>query len=65
MYQINFLSVLKCPLIVLLLFEVIQHKLAELKTEICAARTFLDNLNLRYQETGQADPVSASLAKYK
>ncbi|KAK3106203.1 hypothetical protein FSP39_015037 [Pinctada imbricata] len=43
--------------------QTIQHKLAELKTEICIARTFIDDCLRIHNERG-LDSSSASMAKY-
>lgn len=40
-----------------------QHKLAELKTEICVGRAFVDNC-LQLHAERRLDPATASMAKY-
>lgn len=40
-----------------------QHKLAELKTEICVSRAFIDNC-LELHAEGRLDSATASMAKY-
>ena len=43
--------------------QTIQHKLAELKTEICVGRAFADQCLKIHNEKG-LDSASASMAKY-
>ncbi|CAH1786297.1 unnamed protein product [Owenia fusiformis] len=43
--------------------QTVQHKLAELKTEICVGRAFVDNCMRIHLEKG-LDPQTASMAKY-
>ena len=43
--------------------QTIQHKLAEVKTEVAVARAFIDNAMLMYQN-GVLDQNTASMAKY-
>lgn len=43
--------------------QTVQHKLAELKTEICVARAFVDNC-LQLHTEKRLDATSASMAKY-
>ncbi len=45
------------------LMQVIQHRLAEMKTEICIGRAFADQCLERHAATG-LDSQSASMAKY-
>jgi long-chain-acyl-CoA dehydrogenase len=45
------------------LLQTIQHKLAEMKTEICVGRAFVDQC-LEQHNTGKLDSYSASMAKY-
>ncbi|KAF6719784.1 Long-chain specific acyl-CoA dehydrogenase, mitochondrial [Oryzias melastigma] len=43
--------------------QTVQHKLAELKTEICVGRTFVDNC-LQLLAEKRLDPSTASMAKF-
>ncbi|XP_054634748.1 long-chain specific acyl-CoA dehydrogenase, mitochondrial [Dunckerocampus dactyliophorus] len=43
--------------------QTVQHKLAELKTEICVGRTFIDSC-LQLHAERRLDPSTASMAKY-
>ncbi|XP_059183983.1 long-chain specific acyl-CoA dehydrogenase, mitochondrial [Centropristis striata] len=43
--------------------QTVQHKLAELKTEICVGRTFVDNCLVLHAEK-RLDAATASMAKY-
>uniref|UniRef100_A0A1A8K3J6 Long-chain specific acyl-CoA dehydrogenase, mitochondrial n=2 Tax=Nothobranchius TaxID=28779 RepID=A0A1A8K3J6_NOTKU len=43
--------------------QTVQHKLAELKTEICVGRTFVDNC-LQLLSEKRLDPSTASMAKF-
>ncbi|XP_062270841.1 long-chain specific acyl-CoA dehydrogenase, mitochondrial-like [Scomber scombrus] len=43
--------------------QTVQHKLAELKTEICVGRSFLDNC-LQLHAEKRLDPSTASMAKF-
>ncbi|XP_077451856.1 long-chain specific acyl-CoA dehydrogenase, mitochondrial [Stigmatopora argus] len=43
--------------------QTVQHKLAELKTEICVGRAFVDNC-LQLHAEKRLDPSTASMAKY-
>lgn len=43
--------------------QTIQHKMAEMKTEICVARAFMDNVNKIHNDT-KLDSEMASMAKY-
>lgn len=43
--------------------QTVQHKLAELKTEICVGRAFVDNC-LQLHTERRLDPATASMAKY-
>lgn len=45
------------------LFQTVQHKLAELKTEICVGRAFIDSC-LQLHALKQLDSATASMAKY-
>ncbi|XP_034006979.1 long-chain specific acyl-CoA dehydrogenase, mitochondrial isoform X2 [Trematomus bernacchii] len=45
------------------LSQTVQHKLAELKTEICVGRVFVDNCLLLHSEK-RLDAATASMAKY-
>ena len=47
----------------LVMFQQVQHKLAEMKTEICVARAFLDNCYKLHNDQG-LDSQQASMAKY-
>jgi len=44
-------------------FQTIQHKMAELKTELTVGRAFIDNCLLLHSEK-RLDPATASMAKY-
>ncbi|MEQ2177151.1 hypothetical protein GOODEAATRI_000889 [Goodea atripinnis] len=44
-------------------FQTVQHKLAELKTEICVGRAFVDNC-LQLLSEKRLDPSTASMAKF-
>jgi len=48
---------------VCLCIQIIQHKLAELKTEICVGRAFVDAVNKIHNDT-KLDSQMASMAKY-
>ncbi|KAM8721875.1 long-chain specific acyl-CoA dehydrogenase, mitochondrial [Acanthopagrus schlegelii] len=43
--------------------QTVQHKLAEMKTEICVGRAFVDNC-LQLHAEKRLDPATASMAKY-
>ncbi|XP_062860455.1 long-chain specific acyl-CoA dehydrogenase, mitochondrial [Trichomycterus rosablanca] len=43
--------------------QTVQHKLAELKTEVCVGRAFVDNC-LQLHSQGKLDSSTASMAKY-
>lgn len=43
--------------------QTVQHKLAELKTEICVGRAFVDNC-LQLHAEKRLDPPTASMAKF-
>lgn len=43
--------------------QTVQHKLAELKTEICVSRAFIDSC-LQLHAEGRLDSATASMAKY-
>lgn len=45
------------------ILQTVQHKLAELKTEICVGRTFVDNC-LQLLAEKRLDPSTASMAKF-
>lgn len=43
--------------------QTVQHKLAELKTEICVGRAFVDTC-IQLHAENRLDPATASMAKY-
>jgi hypothetical protein len=49
--------------VIRLCLQTIQHKMAEMKTEICVGRAFVDNVNKIHNDT-KLDSVMASMAKY-
>ena len=68
MYICTYLSVLlilppKIELFWMFFFQTMQHKLAEMKTEICVTRSFVDQC-LRVHNDQGLDTQQASMAKY-
>lgn len=54
---------LSSPLFILFQNKTVQHKLAEIKTQICVGRAFMDNC-LQLHADKRLDSATASMAKY-
>lgn len=59
--HLTFNSLLFCFLSII---KTIQHRLADMKTDICVVRAFVDR-GLQMADEGVLDPVYASMAKSK